>query len=212
VQHYLTTPGLAFTFFPCANPDFWEQLFAYADLARLTAADFVVDGRCYGVYGHDWRVVPPTAWLALLAERETSSTIEAAPPAAPVAVPLVLGEDEFVAAVRLGLRDLDRPGALLDNPLLHSRLVLEQSGPHSQPGERVGVLQALLRDACAELHASPRDAKLARVLHHVYLVPAATQEEAAEALDLPFSTFRRYLKNAIALVAERLWQRELQTL
>ena len=44
---------------------------SYADLARLPQADFEVDGRRYGVYyGHDWRAVPPAAWLQLLTERE----------------------------------------------------------------------------------------------------------------------------------------------
>ena len=33
-QHYLTTPGLAFSFFPTADPDFWAPMFAYADLKQ----------------------------------------------------------------------------------------------------------------------------------------------------------------------------------
>jgi hypothetical protein len=73
VQHYLVTPGLAFTFFPCANPEFWAPVFAYADLVRIPEADFEVGGQHFGVYGHDWRVVPPLAWLALLAEREVTA-------------------------------------------------------------------------------------------------------------------------------------------
>ncbi|HLA42890.1 MAG TPA: hypothetical protein VJZ27_05615, partial [Aggregatilineales bacterium] len=62
VRHYLSTPGLAFTFFPCADSEFWQDIFAYADLARLPTADFQVGDRHYGMYGHDWRVVPPVNW------------------------------------------------------------------------------------------------------------------------------------------------------
>jgi hypothetical protein len=37
VRHYLSTPGLAFTFLPSADPDFWMLAFSYADLARVPA-------------------------------------------------------------------------------------------------------------------------------------------------------------------------------
>jgi hypothetical protein len=44
-KHYLTTPGLAFTFFPCAEPDFWTAILSYAELIRYPEADFEVGGR-----------------------------------------------------------------------------------------------------------------------------------------------------------------------
>src|ERR1051325_6484244 len=56
-KHYLTTPGLAFTFFPCAEPDFWSAILSYAELTRYPEADFEVGGKRYGVYGHDWRAM-----------------------------------------------------------------------------------------------------------------------------------------------------------
>ena len=73
VNHYLTTHGLAFTFFPAADAEFWALVFDYADLAHLAEADFVVNGRRHGVYGHDWRAVPPLAWLTLLGNREVGA-------------------------------------------------------------------------------------------------------------------------------------------
>src|SRR5215217_6650212 len=66
VRHYLTAPGLAVHFFPVAQPEFWEPIFAYADLTRCEEADYEVGGRRYGTYWHDWRTVPPMAWLQLL--------------------------------------------------------------------------------------------------------------------------------------------------
>ena len=67
----------------------------------------------------------------------------------------------------------------------------------------------MLDEAAELLKASPREVKLYRVLYHTYLHPASTQEQAAELLDLPFSTYRRHLKAAVARLAEMLWQWEL---
>ncbi len=209
VRHYLTTPGLAFTFFPCADPDFWAPMFAYADLARIPEADFEVGGWRYGVYGHDWRAVSPTAWLALLAERETAITPQVTPPR-PTPEPLViLSEPEFALVVREALHAFPNPNKLRDNPLLRSRLVVDQVGNQAPPAKRIAVLQTLLKEAVESLQKTPRDAKLYRALYHTYLQPAPTQEQAAELLDLPFSTFRRHLKAGIIRVAEILWQKEL---
>jgi hypothetical protein len=37
VRHCLITPGLAYAFIPCAQEDFWEPAFVYADLNRNLA-------------------------------------------------------------------------------------------------------------------------------------------------------------------------------
>jgi hypothetical protein len=55
-----------------ADPECWAVTSAYGDFARVPDADFTVGGRTHGVYAHDWRLVPPTAWLELLAARETA--------------------------------------------------------------------------------------------------------------------------------------------
>jgi hypothetical protein len=209
VLHYLVTPGLAFTMIPCSDPDFWIPVFAYADLERLPAADFEIEGRRYGMYGHDWRAMPPIAWLALLAERELSFTPPAvAPP--PIAEPLViLSQAEFEDAVRDALHDYVRPAGFMGNPLLQSRLVMEQAGIQASAAKRASTLRALLKEAAESLQASPREAKLYRALYHTYLQPAPTQEQAAEMLDLPFSTFRRHLKAGITRLTETLWLKEI---
>jgi hypothetical protein len=67
-QHYLTTPGLAFSFFPTAALEFWAPMFAHVDLPRLPEADFTVGEWRHGVFSHDWRVMPPFAWLELLGQ------------------------------------------------------------------------------------------------------------------------------------------------
>ncbi|MEB3177543.1 MAG: ATP-binding protein, partial [Nostocaceae cyanobacterium] len=90
VQYYQNTPGLAFTFLPCAQPEAWEAMFTYADLTRLPRADFEVGGRHYGVYGHDWRVVSPQEWQQLLAQREIRASVETTALAASTQPRLVL--------------------------------------------------------------------------------------------------------------------------
>ncbi len=211
VQHYLTTPGLAFTFLPCREPDFWLPVFAYADLSRLPEADFEIGGQRFGVYGHDWRAVPPIAWLDLLAEREIATSPPAAPPPSTRPSLVVLSRPEFETAVRDLLRDFraTRPDTLRYNPLLWSRLVTEQADPNADEAKRITILQTLVKEAADKLQASPRQRKFYQALHHTYFHPAPTQEQAAELLDLPFSTFRRHLKTGMEQLTQLLWQREI---
>lgn len=208
VQHYLTTTGLAYTFLPCSQPEFWTNIFAYADLIRLEKADFVVENRAYGVYGHDWRATPPMAWLSLMAEREVALGLRPEPPK-PTQSLLALSETEFASAVRDGLRDFINLPALQGNPLLQSRLVLHKAGSDSPPPQRLVVLRQMLQDAAAPLQHSPKQAKLYRALYHTYFKPAPTQEAAAELIDVPFSTYRRHLRAGLDYVVAALWQQEL---
>ncbi|HEX5727491.1 MAG TPA: hypothetical protein VFX98_18610, partial [Longimicrobiaceae bacterium] len=212
-QHYLTTPGLAFTFFPLADEAFWSPFFLHVDLFRVPGADFAVGGRRYAVFGHDWRAVPPMLWLDVLARRELDTT----PPeggAAPAGAPAgeraaVLGEAEFAAAVQEALKCFARPRELRRSPLLRTRLVLREAGVEAAEAERVPVLQALLRRAAEPLRASPRQRRWWDALHHGCFEPAASQERAAQRLYVSFSTFRRHLKAGVDHVAETLWQWEL---
>lgn len=210
VRHYLITPALAYTCFVCANPDFWAPGLAYADLYRLPGGDFQSGQYSFGIFGHDWRVTPPAAWLALLAERETASGIQAVTPPPAQAALVVLSADEFATAVRQALQEYVRPDALRSSPLLRSRLVAERTSPTATPAERVAALQSAIREAATALQASPRDLKAYRALHHTYLQPATTQEQAAELLDLPFSTYRRHLKSGVGQLIELLWLQETE--
>jgi hypothetical protein len=207
VRHYLTTPNLAYTFFPCADPDFWTPLFVYADLARIPEADFEVGGRCYAMYGHDWRVRPPLAWLSMMGERELAGELQ--PASTPPQPLLVLSESEFKEALHDALREFLRPDRLSANPLLRSRLIVERAGVHASANERVAALQSLLKEAAESLRKAPRDFKLYRALQQTYFESALTQEEVAAVLDLPFSTYRRHLKTGELRVLEMLWRKEI---
>ena len=208
VRLYLTVPGLAVTFLPVADPAFWAEACAYADMTRVPEADFEVDGRRYGVFAHDWRVTPPHAWLRLLAAREVAA--EAVPPPAPTVA--ALDERDFVAAVRDALRELGRPDRLADSPLARTAVVAGR--PDDEPAvpegpERGRAVERIIREAAGVLEQSARDRSAYRVLHHTYLQPAGTQQRAAELLDLPMSTYRRRLAEGLDRLATLLWRREL---
>ncbi|MEZ4664536.1 MAG: AAA family ATPase, partial [Caldilineaceae bacterium] len=207
VQHYLSTPRLAYTFLPCAQPDFWRGIFAHADMHRLEAADFTVGERRHGVFGHDWRVMGPFPWLSLFAEREIAAGLPHTQLAF-AAEATMLSEEEFGEAVADALRTMHDANALRANPLLQARLVLQQAGPDGDESARLSALRNLLRQAAEPLQTTPRQNKLYRALHHTYFQPAATQEQAAELLDVPFSTYRRHLRAGIDHVAQTLWAQE----
>lgn len=211
VQHALTTPGLAYTFITCADPAFWADVFTYINFARLTEAGFQVDGRTYGVFGHDWRVLPAMTWLQMVGE---PVVMNGAPPAATgqlATTYTMLNDEEFAAAVREALRTFNEPATLSRNLLLGTRLVANAAGVNSSTTQRVATLKALIQKAATELQAAPREIKLYRALHHTYFQPAATQEQAAELLDLPFSTYRRHLASGISYLVEWLQQQEQAT-
>jgi hypothetical protein len=203
---WLTTPRLAWSFPVMANPDARERHFEAVGFARARDADFQVGSHRYGVFAHDWRVEPPMAWI----ERKGQLDPAVEPPPAardwrPRRPLLVLSRPDFEASVRHALRDFTRPGALAGNPLIHSRVVADQA----DGAPTAAALQRLIIDAAGSLRANPRDEKLYRALQHTYFEPAPTQEQAAELLGLPFSTYRYHLTRGIARVAAELWQREL---
>lgn len=214
VQTYLTTPGLAIHFFPVADPEFWMPMFMYADLARMPTLDFTIEDRPFGVYGHDWRSVSTASWMEMLAERENGATVgsslQSGPPPILLEPSITLTREAFENAVQAALRSLLRADELSENPLVRSRVVLQRvRHPHTSDPQLIATLQQLIKDAADQIKLHPRDSKFYQAVHYTYIHPVATQEQAAELLDLPFSTFRRYLKNGITRIAEILWQQEL---
>jgi hypothetical protein len=209
-RHFLTTPGLAVTLLPFAHPEEWEAFCTYADQRRARAADFMVGGRTYASFVHDWRTVPPAAWVARLSLQEIGAAPGASTAAEPAA-PLVLGETDFAAAVRQALRNYTRPDRLRTSPLLRCRVVTTKLSGGEGPGEQAALLKEVVKAAAETLAVAPADRRLHRVLVRAYLSPAPTLERAAEVLELPSSTFRRLLSTAVGRVTTVLWHQELDS-
>jgi len=197
---------LAWSFVTFAYPEPMLPLMRYINFERASEADFTVGGRRYTTFAHDWRVETFDMWWDQLCERSLSTEPvgeQAEPP--PAASIVVLSEPEFAAAVRQALRDYTRPAALAGSPLLRSRLVADTAGDSGGAAR----LQALLRQALETLNASPKDEKFGRALLCTFFQPALTQEDAAERLGLPFSTYRYHLARGTERIVEWLWHLEL---
>ena len=119
---------------------------------------------------------------------------------------LVLSQTEFDDSVRQALRDLRRPCRLARSPLLRTRLVRDHAGDEEPDA---ATLEALVAAAIAALRDHPRDEKRWRAVERTYVRPAGTQERAAEALGLPFSTYRRHLTQGVEQVVAWLWDQEV---
>lgn len=209
VRYYLSTPRLAQSFVYYAEPELWGGIAAYADVPRVTDGDFQVGGRTFGLFSHDWRTVPPLAWLEVLGDRELAQ--EPLPDGGPVAAATVptrgLGDEEFAAAVRKALRGLGRADGLRGSPLLGSGLIRRRNPQSAAEAEE--ALRIVFREAAARMEASPRDRRAFRALHHTYLVPAETQAKAAELLDLPMTTYRRHLVAGVERITQLLRRADL---
>ena len=176
-----------------------------ADMPRVAGADFVVGGRRYGLFAHDFRQVPIDAVVALWIERALAQSFVSATPMRSPAM-LVLSQHDFTDAVRQALRDLHEPELLARNPLQRTRLLRDRT-ESDEPDS--AALAALLREAIDTLRRHPRDDKRLLAVERTYLKPAPTQEIAAELLGLPFSTYRRHLTQGVERLVAWLWEREI---
>jgi hypothetical protein len=162
-QVWLTTPGLSWFYITVRDEQFWTPMMSYLDFHRVRDVDADVGGMRLSAYCRDWRRLGPAAWLDLMEERELGGPI-VAPPAPPVLV--VLSEDDFAAAVRKALGDLARPDRLVTNPLMASRVVIDQSA-HATPA---GIAE-VLRLGLASLPDDPRTDKARRALERTSTAP-----------------------------------------
>lgn len=205
LQGQLSTPNLAWDFLALSEPDRWDEYFAAGDLPRAEGADFRVGDRRYGLFAHDFRTAPVERWIERWTERALAPDVDVAPREHAEAF-LVLSHPDFEAAVRQGFKDLRRPDLLARNPLRRTRLIAERAAAEASDA---AVVEAVLREAAATLARHPRDDKLLRAVDRTYLRPAASQEAAAAALGLPFSTYRRHLTHGMTRIVEVLWDQEL---
>ena len=186
--------------------DHWERFFNHFDFVHVPEADYHVDGKRYAAFAHDWRRVGVADWLELTAARELGEQVAVSAPE-PAAL---LSHEEFAASVKEALRSLHQPQVLLRNPLMASSMV--QGTLREHPDDRPDrVLRELILDAAQVVKSDPRTETQYRVLDRTYLRPAPSQEKAAELLDLPFSTYRRYRDRGIEAITDWLWEQDLES-
>lgn len=198
VIEWLTRP-LAWSFVVVVDAEFWAPKFDYIAFAPLVHVE--VCGLRHVAFGLDWRRLPLGHWLDLMYERGHAGGTGPAPAA--LLRPPALNRPRFEAAVRNALQTLHRPDLLATNLLLGSALSATNGGPTT------AQLRATIEHAVTQLDNLPKGAQLRAVLHRTYVRPAATQEAAAEVLDLPLSTYRRYLAKAIEQLTDLLWTVEI---
>lgn len=228
VQHCLTVPDLKFSFNVLVHPERWEPLAADTGFfPRVSELNFEVGGRPVGVFMQDWRAVPPDVWLKRLAglpgtgkgaenqhgEAGSSPSTQALMTRAAQArsngsqTPDA-SRERFDGAVRHALKHYHVWDMLASNPLVDAKIVHKTAGPGAGIAARVQALQDILRDAVEFLGTVPTRERLYRALHYTYLEPQGSQEQTAEFLNLPFSTYRGHLRAGIRAVADLLWHKE----
>ncbi|UWZ49670.1 ATP-binding protein [Dactylosporangium matsuzakiense] len=192
---WLTRP-LAWSFVVVVDDAFWAPKFDYLAFAPLVRVE--VGGLPHVAFGIDWRRLPVAAWLDLMYERGHTGGTGPAP--ATLLRPPPLHRARFDAAVRSALQSLHRPERLAASPLLGPAL-----------GADAVRLRATIEAAVVQVGDLPKGGQLHAVLHRTYVRPAPTQEAAAEVLDLPLSTYRRYLAKAVQHLTDILWTIEVRS-
>jgi hypothetical protein len=195
----LVTRPFAWSVFIAVETEDVGPFIEYWALTPFIEVDF--GGVRHVAYGIDWRRFPVDAWLDLMRERAHSG--QTGPPPAALLRPPPLDRTRFAAAVKAALQTLHRPDQLATNPLIGSALAATATGPDANQ------LRTTIDNAVAHLGNQPKGDQLRAVLRRTYLRAAPTQEAAAEVLDLPLSTYRRYLATAIDQLTDVLWTVEI---
>lgn len=206
-QYYLTTHDLAIHLISVAKPEFWKSLLNYYGMEHVPALDYLVNKIPRGFYMHDWRKSPPKLWLVSLGKGITQRSMIA--DINSKSKILMLSETEFTEAVYQALKDYYNEKKLQTNPLIHCRLVLKNQENGMSTDQRIAHLKEELDAALKKLAESPRYDNYHRLLYRTFINPVGSQEQIAEFLTLPFSTYRRHLKKSVNLVSEILWKQEI---
>lgn len=141
--------------------------------------------------GLDRRGMSPEEWIASIPIFTRSRRA-----ALPEGEGARLDRDVFERAVRDALRDLHRRDRLALNPLTSTPLV-------AGGGDPANALRKVVVDGLAAIGGS-----YGRAIRAAYGEPGRSHEDAAEALGMPYSTFRRHVARGISDLVEELWRRE----
>jgi len=202
-----SAPGLGWVVLASTHEEVWEPVWSYIGFERLGGLT-VADGSEVGIWGRDFRRSDFADWLDSLAPQEVAESADPLPADTTVA----LSHADFVDAVRQLLRDLHRTDRVIANPLMASHLARHRSGarsPVAPPGDVAAGLVEVVREALVHLTRDSHAANGVRALDRTFFRAAPSQERAAEVLGLPFSTYRRHLRQGVEDLTSLLWSWEL---
>lgn len=210
----LTAPRLRYTgmVFPQLRTGYFTHHAAKLGMYPVETEPMVGDA-CYRIFYHDFTLNRPThncrnfGVNLMRAQRAIAEQLAARPQ------PSRLSRSAFANAVREALPCLARPAQLVDNPLAGSALVLAHvDAEASDPSTRTRALAQIFQDTVARMQTNPESSsqdQMGDVLAAAYLWPTRNQKEAAAALSMSYSSYRRMLAQAREILIETLWSREL---
>lgn len=191
------------------DSDHWATQAKALGIELLPDSDVPVDEKVWRIYYNDWRREWPPRYYRLFAKRCIGFQEIVAGEAVPTQPYRVLEEGQFRKHVHDALKHQNRPAVFGRNPLLGCALVVHNAGRGADEHTRMRVLGEQIRATVDNLESGREcEQRWARVLQRGYLAPARSQKEAAAALNMAYSTFRRQLAEARSALADELWQRE----
>ncbi|MGC4813619.1 ATP-binding protein [Micromonospora sp. DT228] len=207
VEAYRAT-GRAHDFDVYQDMEAWAARFgsAMADSGRSAR----VGDATYGLFVSDWRLESFEEWFHAVVGGDVPVSVGELDTAVPIPPrcsdqrgDAELEREEFDEYVRLALQTWRHPEGFASNPLLR-RSFLTSAGD-----DTVVVLRAMVQDAADAMRTDLAGVKAHAALAATYFSGAPTQEAAARRLGLPFGTYRRHLRAAVARVSDVLWEAEV---
>lgn len=202
LSEQLSEPRPAFVFMLGLGDGGREARWNDWNFTRIDDINCRIDDTQPTVYGHDWRIDPLD-----MGSRLPDPTVPVS--AQSLSRATKIGRSDFETEFLEFLRSFTKPWRLTENMLLSSRIVLSRLGPDDYTvTQRIAALAAIVKEAVDELAVSKRGALRYDAIRHTYIQPVQTQREAARMLDLPISTYRRYLSQATQELTSFLWLKE----
>lgn len=200
------------------DAEYWARFARRVHIEMPEPLRWQTEGRAFRTYMADWRVESRLEWMLHFSRRVTEDVPQAimAPAQPGLIAPMVeqlpvlpqLSAELFADAVHDALEHYHETHELQTNPLLSSRMIAQRAGPDAKPSLRLTALRDLITETNEKLGAVSKTAKCSKILHRTYIEPARSQQFAAEALGMGYSTYRRQLAAARELFTAELWQLE----
>ena len=195
--HVVTSPDQIIQALVSHSPNpAWQAFARMAGIDHSPHNRAELGGQWFEFIYSDWRKVDRIEWVRQFARQVTGGRYRGLAIGGPAAVDLA--PTDFDKAFKQLLNDLHDSHALASNPLLDCF--------RSDPGRggdasAVQALRKTMRQLIAGLGENARTERHGRVLERAYLKPVASQQLAADSLNLAYSTYRRLLASSRQMLA-----------